>query len=545
METRKKTYLFLIILLTVFNFFFWGEKLGLNLFIFLSLCSAAVILTNESNRKSKNIIITLLAVLYSAAMVVVNNSGFSKFAAISIFIVFTGFAHQKELKSVFGALLTAIPSFIIFPYNIIEEIRHLSKQYKPVRTVLKVSKLALLPLMFFTVFYAIYAYSNPMFNSYSVTFWDKVGEYLYDIFVNYPLLRFIFIFFGLFLIMGVLYNRNIKIFSTMDNAFLDLLHRDKENKVYSRVNPQKSESVFYKMFSYRFKFNTLKFEYKMGMIFIIMMNALLLILNIIDINFTWLGFDAAKVDNLAYYVHNGTYLLIFSILLSMAILLYFFRGNQNFYPKSRLLKYGAYFWIIQNAVMAVSVALRNLYYIEYYYALSYKRIGVMIFLLLTFAGLVTMFIKIYKKRTTYYLLKVNAWAAFVVLLLMCSFSWDRAIAEFNFSNPDKSAIDIEYLLLLSDDTLPVLDKYRGVLDRNYYKYRNRWYSEDEQNGLKEYYLKVNRFLSEQQNYSWLSWNLPDCSTMRYYTENGLPYKDWEIRDYNPEHKEIIAVPKTQ
>jgi hypothetical protein len=121
----------------------------------------------------------------------------------------------------------------------------------------------------------------------------------------------------------------------------------------------------------------------MGLIFVFMMNALLVLLNIIDIQFTWIGFDPAQVDNLAYYVHNGTYLLIFSIVMSMLLLLYFFRGNQNFYTKNRFLKFGAYFWIVQNAFMALSVGLRNLYYIEYYYALSYKRIGVMIISILT------------------------------------------------------------------------------------------------------------------------------------------------------------------
>ena len=516
METRKKAYLFLVTLLAVFNFFFWGEKLGLNLLIFLSLCSVAVILLNEGNIKSKNVIVTLLAVLYSAAMVVVNNSAFSKFSAISIFIAFTGFVHQRELKSLFGAVLTAIPSFIIFPYNVVEELRYLSKSYKPVRSILKITKLALIPIIFFTIFYSIYAYSNPIFNAYSVTFWDKIGEYLYDIFVNYPLLRFFYIFFGLILITGILYNRNINAFSKIDNTFLDTLGRDKTNKVYSKINTKNKKSLLYTAFSYSFKLNTLKFEYKMGTIFVVMMNLLLLILNIIDIKFTWFGFNSSEVDNLAYYVHNGTYLLIFSILLSMAILLYFFRGNQNFYSNNKILKYGAYLWILQNGIMAASVALRNLYYIEYYYALSYKRIGVMIFLLLTFIGLITMLIKIHSRKTTYYLLKVNSWAAMVVLLLMSSYSWDLAIAEFNLSNPNKNNIDIEYMLLLSDDTLPVLDKHHDALNRYFYKYR--FLDSDEENGLEEYHKKVRRFLDEQNNYSWLSWNLADNNTLKYYSE---------------------------
>lgn len=521
MNTKNITYLLLIILLAVFNFFFWGEKLGLNLLIFLSASAIAVLVLNGDNLKSKNVLLSLLAVMYAAAMVVVNNSGYSKFAAISLFMVFTGFAHQKTLRTVFDALLTAVSSFLIFPYHIYAELKDSAGKYKPVKSVLKISRLVFIPLIFFVIFYSIYAYSNPVFNSYSVSFWDSIGSFLNEIFKDYPVLRFFYILLGLILIMGALFNRNIKAFADVDNSFLDTLSRDNIFKVHSRTVPVAKRRIMYDIFSYRFKFNTLKLENKMGVVLILMMNALLLLLNIIDIEFTWLGFDAKNVDNLAYYVHNGTYLLIFSILLSMAILLYYFRGNQNYLKKNNLLKYGAYFWILQNAVMAVSVALRNLYYIDYYYALSYKRIGVMIFLLLTFIGLVTMFIKISNKKTTFWLLKVNSAALVVVLLLMSSFSWDKSIAEFNLSNPDKKEIDIEYLLRLSDDALPVLDRHQDVLNQ---LYNTRWgFFGTTENGLETYNSRVKNFLDEQERYSWLSWNLPDGSTYDYFRKSDFNY----------------------
>ncbi|MCI0448553.1 MAG: DUF4173 domain-containing protein [Chlorobi bacterium] len=514
MNRQNITYLFLLILLAIYNFFFWREKLGINLLIFLFLSSFAVLILNEENLKSRNVIVSLLAFLYASAMVLVINSDFSKFASMTVFAVFVGFAHQKELKTVFNAFFTTASSVIIFPYNIIEELKQSSGKYKPVRVILRFTKLALIPVIFFTVFYSIYAYSNPVFNSYSVTFWDTIGEYVYEVFKDYPPLRFMFLFLGLILIMGMLYNRNIKIFAVIDKNFLDTLSRDKIFKTYGVLNPSVKKNLLYDLFGYKHKMNTLKFEYKMGVTFIVMINLLLLILNIIDFQFTWLGFDSKMVDNLAFYVHNGTYLLIFSILLSMAILLYFFRGNQNFYNGRMLLKLDAYLWIIQNAFMALSVGLRNLYYIDYYYALSYKRIGVMVYLLLTLIGLTTMFIKIYSKRTVYHLLKVNSTAALIVLLLISSFSWDKLIAEFNLSYPDKDSIDVEYLLRLSDDTLPVLDKHQNVLDKQYYN--KGFFFGDHENGLKMYHRKVESYLYQQKNYSWLSWNLADYNTLKYY-----------------------------
>lgn len=528
---RTRIYIMLLILLAVYNFFFWGEKLGVNLAIFLSLSAAAVMSLNEENIKSKSVITSLLAFLYASAMVVVVNSDFSKFAAITVFAMFVGFVHQRQIRTVYSAFFTALSGVIIFPFHIIEELRLSSGKYKPVRVAFKVVKLAFIPIIFFTIFYSIYAYSNPVFNSYSETFWDTIGKYLYEVFKDYPVLRFFYIFLGLIIVMAVLFNRNLRAFSDMDKVRLYTLTRDKYYKTYSKLNPVRKLSFLFQAFHYKFKMNSLRLEYKMGLTFIVMINLLLLALNIIDIQFTWLGFNTSQVENLAYYVHNGTYLLIFSIVLSMAILLYFFRGNQNFYSGSNLLKYGAYLWIAQNVFMALSVGLRNLYYIDFYYALSYKRIGVMIYLLLVFIGLVTMVIKIHKKKTLFYLLKVNSAAAVVVLLLISSFSWDKTIAEFNLSNPNKEQIDLEYLFRLSNDALPVFDKHQQTLNRDYMEYS--FFMSDYNNGLDEYKWRVRTFLLDQKNYSWLSWNLPDHNVNEYYSVNGLPFDEHYMRDLNP------------
>lgn len=511
-----------IILLVIFNFSFWGEKLGINLFLFFFLGIISMMFINEENIKNKNVIVSMFALLYSLAMVIVNNSFYSKFSSIICFMIFTGFIHQPALKTAYNAVFTTVADFVIFPYNVYSELKYSSTKFKPVRIILKFTKLAFIPVIFFVIFYAIYAYANPVFNSYSVSFWDTIGKYLYDVFINYPILRFFYLLFGLMIIMAFMYNRRIHIFSDIDNAYLDTLHRSKQFKVHSLSRPVVKSHLMYTLFSYRFKFNTLKLETRMGIVLLGMMNALLLLLNVIDIQVTWLGFNVGEIENLAYYVHEGTYYLIFSILLSMAILLVIFRGSQNYYAKNRLLKMLAFLWLAQNAFMAVSVALRNIYYIEFYYALSYKRIGVMIFILLTLFGLGTLFFKIYARKTTSFLFKINSTAVVVVLLLMSTFSWDKTIAEFNLSNPDKSAVDIEYLLRLSDDALPILDSHKELLDKDYLQYS--FIFSDYSNGLDEYKRRVHKFLSEQIRYTWLSWNLSDRNTLDFYIANEFEKK---------------------
>ena len=129
-----------------------------------------------------------------------------------------------------------------------------------------------------------------------------------------------------------------------------------------------------------------------------------------------------------------------------------------------------------------------------------------------------MLLKIHQKRTTFWLFKINSMAAIVMLLIMSSFSWDNVIGEFNLKNPIKEKIDIEYLLKLNNDALPVLDKHRDVLDREFMEYS--FIFGDYKNGLDVYKERVADFEMEQENYSWLSWNLPDDRTLQYYKEHG-------------------------
>ena len=152
----------------------------------------------------------------------------------------------------------------------------------------------------------------------------------------------------------------------------------------------------------------LRNENTTGIISLVLLNLLLLFINCIDMVYVWFGFQYKNAGNLADYVHEGTGMLIFSIVLAMVVLLFFFRGNLNFYKKNKWLRWGSYVWLLQNMVLVISVLLRDYYYILHD-GLAYKRIGVLVFLVLVLFGLVTIFIKIRQIKTSYYLLRVNAW----------------------------------------------------------------------------------------------------------------------------------------
>jgi len=249
------------------------------------------------------------------------------------------------------------------------------------------------------------------------------------------------------------------IFTFLLCAFLSvfLLTRSK-NSTLARTDAEANETfIRTKKSGVRyFRINGLKSEYNAGVFLLITLNALLLLINVIDIDTVWFNF-VWDGQTLKEFVHEGTYLLILSILISIALVLYFFRGNLNFYKQNKWLKILSYIWICQNAVLALSVMMRNYWYIEYF-ALAYKRIGVIVFLLLTIFGLYTVFVKISQRKSAFYLFKINAFTWFIALILTAAIPWDSLIAKYNFANADQSYLHLDYLLDFSDKSLPTMDQ---------------------------------------------------------------------------------------
>jgi hypothetical protein len=223
-------------------------------------------------------------------------------------------------------------------------------------------------------------------------------------------------------------------------------------------------------------------------------------------------------------VHEGTELLIVSIVLAMMILLFFFKGNLNFYKRNKWLKAGAYLWIAQNTILVVSVFIRDYYYIQRY-GLAYKRIGVLFFLLMVLIGLLTVSIKIWKKKTNYFLFRANAWAGITILVLATTIHWDELIAAYNLKRIDTITPDIQFLLRLSDKTLPLLDTNIVRLQKKQQEMAksagvsNSSYCPDcLLTSLKQ---REAIFANEQEHVTWLSWNYADAYTREYFRKKRL------------------------
>ena len=193
------------------------------------------------------------------------------------------------------------------------------------------------------------------------------------------------------------------------------------------------------------------------------LNVLLLIANVLDIKYVWTGF-AFDGQYLKQFVHEGTYLLLISILFGAGIVLYYFRGDLNFHRRNRVVKLLSYAWLAQNVVLALSVGMRNFWYIHYY-ALAYKRIGVAFFLLALCIGLVLVMVKVQRGRTAHYLIRTNAVAVYCVALLMAQFNWDGIIARYNMDHREQAFVHLDFLSTMSDKALPYLVRSPEELEK--------------------------------------------------------------------------------
>jgi hypothetical protein len=481
MKTKKQTIqnASLIVLPLLFNTIFWKEDFGVNLLIFsgLVMLILAFFLFPESIRKP-NVQVAVVLTLLSGLMVLVHNSLLSKLGHLASFFLMIGLIQESHAKTILEAALQYIINFFT---TFIEAPRRLQKASESIFGENKFASfisrnvfLTIIPMLVFGVFFLIFFNANPVFNELVNNSW-KYAISLFDLtFDEASLGRVVFLLFATYLTFSIVFNWGVA------KNLLKLFPQNEHITPTEQVSEQES--------------NYQRNEYKIALMLIGSVNALLLIINIIDINFLWLSFDYSQVGNLSKLVHEGTETLILSIFLSIAILLYYFRKDLNFYQNNKLLKSLAYTWIAQNMVLIISVSLRNYYYIDFY-GLTHLRIGVGVFLLITLIGLCTLLIKIKDLKSFFYMFRVNTWALYVVFMGLTLVNWDVLIVRYNLSHTFKNGVDYNYLLTLSDKTLPII-----------YENRTKLPSEANQNVLM---ARTEQYFKRQEGYTWCSWNFAD------------------------------------
>lgn len=470
----KRKNIFILISLFAYCLLFYKQSAGINVFLFSILMIVGLLAFDKTLIKNGKWVLVAIGVMVTSVSAFLYGSTLACIGNVVSLLLLANLSAEKE-SSLFFSFIQSAFSYIISPFikiaasiTLLIENEELEKQgrksFFSVGNLLKFS----IPSVILLFFFFVYRNSNPVFANFVDSFhigisWNFISFLLFGFFL-------IYIFFNQ-------YKQGC------------LIEADKSRgNLLSGINP--SEKTLFRMIDTEFSSAILTFS---------LLNGLLLIVNLLDIKF--ILFDDKNIHDYSKYIHQGVNSSIFSVLIAILVTLGFFRGNLNFYAKNKSLKLVALVWIAQNIILLLTCVHKNYSYI-YEFGLTQKRIGVYVYLLVTFIGLLLTWIKITRLKSNMYLVRTNTWSLFVILVVSSLFNWNRIILDHNTTY--KSTIEREYYLeFLPEISLPfLLNKWEKLpIDRHSYP-GDRVFE-------KQLKKQVKKFIQRYETKDWQSWNLED------------------------------------
>lgn len=403
-----KKYQLILLCTTLFITLFYEESLGVNVSI-LGISYASLILsqTPKKNRTRHVLLLFVTSILSSIAFAWFGD--FASFLALftSIFL-FVFRSQNQELKSI-----------LIFPLFLINFITFIGrffnfKEWLPEKKTSgmtqKLISVILIPTIFVGVFFGVYSLGSDHFSSF-FTDW----EFDLDLW-EFVLLTFL----GFFIAFNIW---NFKLYN-----FLLAKNEKLENEFESEKPTQKSTYSFLDQDA----------ERNSGVVSFLALNILLLVF-ILTFNYEQF-FEIEKNPHLlSAETHERVNAVIFSIILAVCVIMFYFKGNFNFDKKATSLKILAKTWIVLNAVLVLSTVIKNSEYILKW-GLTYKRLGVYSFLTLALIGLIFTFIKIHRRKKNAYLFNQMFSYFYATILMTSLINWGGIATLYNIKY-EKAAYD--------------------------------------------------------------------------------------------------------
>lgn len=413
-----------IISALLFSILFYGKSIGLNLSLFSVLIISALFIQHKKTFKQKSTVAYAILYLLTAFAVFIYNNSLSIIANTIALITLVGQISTPNASlyiNWLNGLYSTISGLFHRHFNTIEkeEKKVLNKNID----YLHLFKIISVPIVAIVLFICLYKDGNPVFNN--------LINHIDFSFINLQWILLAVL--GYYLIDNISKPIAVNPATTIDAETGNLLFKEE----------QKQEQA-----------NLIK-EHQFGFILILALNVLIILFLITDFTYLTTSTDF-RAPSFSNQVHSSIYTLIASIIIAIIIILYFFRGELNFYKKNKGLKVVAFAWISLNAILIINIAIKDFQYI-YYFGLTYKRIGVLVYLLLTIIGLTTTYIKIKNINNLWYLFRINTLTAFTILIVSCTINWDSFITIYNL-NYSKS-MDFKYLIKLSNNNTFILKNY--------------------------------------------------------------------------------------
>lgn len=445
-----KSFVFLLIAAFAQNFLLYDYNPGVNFGLFAAAVLMLLIAANPVVFRNPGAVAAGAGFLFAGAGMGIHPNPILMLLFLGSVVMLAGYLPGSRLSPVVAAFNGGFSAFFTsFGKAIMRAASGNGQRHHVLRLVV-------LPLVVTVLFYSLYAWANPDFSILRFS-WDE--GYVFCL------------CFGLVWMSAFFFPSSLNILTKLDLQQPDVLTPEQE---------QTDES-------------SLHLEYRQGLILMTCLNVLLALFLAVSTLTLASGTGAATAADLSHRVHDGVIVLIFSILLAMAVVLFFFRGNLNFYKGNSLLKKLTYTWVGLNALLLLFTACENALYVINY-GLTFKRIGVYVWLLLCAFGLVTTALKVKEFRSNWYLVRINTWAAYALFLAAAAIPWNGLITYYNLRYARTQ--DVNYLLSLGSASLPGLLEY-GHLDKDQREKVN---------------TMTREFMTNAQKEKWQSWNYTDWKT---------------------------------
>ncbi len=408
----------------LFSWLFYGKSFGIN--VLLMALIVVVLLCTVRNWKTIPWRYAI-AYLFTAIMVFMDASSFHILVHLLCFAAFIGTTVTVKTSLYIATFIGFVQSFFGYVLDYIT-LRGKLKTVRPGTTKNSGTYVlgAAISILAICLFTWLYSTANPVFEA-------LVQQVDFSV-LSLP--RLVFTLLGYLLFLNIGTSRHLEELVAFDTNCENALKAPDKAFLSARAG-------------------TLKKEYTVGTMVLGVLNVLLLLFLTTDVIYlTGLSIS----DNAAYSssVHQGVYALVFSIVMAIGTILYFFRGNLNFFNTNGALRKLTYTWLVCNLILVLTTWYKNWMYVAAL-GLTYKRIGVFVYLLLTVSGLITTYVKVAHIRSFWYLVRSNTVVFFSVLVLATGVPWDRTITWYNLNQVARP--DIAYLLGLKNGHLPQLFRY--------------------------------------------------------------------------------------
>jgi Domain of unknown function (DUF4173) len=447
----------------IFTLLFYNESVGVNLAIFGLVLTGIICYCFQDRFTSRShLVLVVTSILSCIAFAWYGD--FVSFLALALSVIFLQFKTQESNLKIIQ----------VFPIAFLNGITSLGRmlmftQWLPKREIKndfakKLIAYFIIPTVFVGLFFIVYAFGSDHF---SALFTDYYLDVNFFQLVLIALLGFYLSFtFWNYWIPEAFSDYN----SMMDNDF--------KNK--QSIRNQRT-----------FSFLDIDFERKSGEITLVLLNALILAF-IVTYNYEQF-FEVVEKSKLSAATHERVNAVIFSIIMAVGVILFYFKGGFNFDEKAKNLKRLSKIWIFLNGILILSTIIKNSEYVSFF-GLTYKRLGVYAFLTLAIIGLVFTFLKITKQKTNAYLFNQMVWYCYGTILLCSYVNWGNLVTNYNISV--NKGVEPTFLSTL---------EYNDEACRDYFKLKNfkGEYSEYSREGEIARYQKKS-FLSKALYYEFIS-----------------------------------------